>query len=100
MKLCEKCGTPQKDENFRCVECGSILPGKVRHLWVYSVVRSVIYHDRNNIFFLDFFSYVNTPGRITTIVMSKLFTVKIKICRAVSAVDFNKMLCAVRQIAF
>jgi len=27
MKLCEKCGTPQKDENFRCVECGSILPG-------------------------------------------------------------------------
>ncbi len=27
MKLCEKCGTPQKDENFRCVECGAILPG-------------------------------------------------------------------------
>lgn len=26
MKLCEKCGTPQKDENFRCVECGAILP--------------------------------------------------------------------------
>ena len=26
MKLCEKCGTPQKDENFRCVECGNILP--------------------------------------------------------------------------
>ena len=26
MKLCEKCGTPQKDENFRCVECGTILP--------------------------------------------------------------------------
>lgn len=26
MKLCEKCGTPQKDENFRCVECNAILP--------------------------------------------------------------------------
>ena len=26
MKLCQKCGTPQKDENFRCVECGAILP--------------------------------------------------------------------------
>lgn len=25
MKVCEKCGTPQKDENFRCVECGAIL---------------------------------------------------------------------------
>ena len=26
MKLCKNCGTPQKDENFRCVECGAILP--------------------------------------------------------------------------
>lgn len=26
MKLCEKCGTPQKDDNFRCIECGAILP--------------------------------------------------------------------------
>lgn len=25
MKLCEKCGTPQNDDNFRCVECGAIL---------------------------------------------------------------------------
>ena len=25
MKKCEKCGTPQKDSNFRCVECGAIL---------------------------------------------------------------------------
>lgn len=26
MKLCKKCGTPQNDSNFRCVECGEILP--------------------------------------------------------------------------
>lgn len=26
MKLCPKCGTPCNDSNFRCVECGAILP--------------------------------------------------------------------------
>lgn len=26
MKLCPKCGTPCNDTNFRCVECGAILP--------------------------------------------------------------------------
>lgn len=26
MKICSHCGTPQKDENFRCVECQCILP--------------------------------------------------------------------------
>lgn len=26
MKLCPKCGTPCNDSNFRCVECGTILP--------------------------------------------------------------------------
>ena len=25
VKKCEKCGVPQKDSNFRCVECGAIL---------------------------------------------------------------------------
>lgn len=25
MKKCEKCGVPQKDSNFRCIECGAIL---------------------------------------------------------------------------
>ena len=25
MKKCEKCGTPQKDSHFRCIECGAIL---------------------------------------------------------------------------
>ena len=25
MKKCEKCGTPQKNSHFRCIECGAIL---------------------------------------------------------------------------
>ena len=29
MKVCPKCGTPQKDENTCCIECGAVLRGEL-----------------------------------------------------------------------
>ena len=71
------------------VSVKTAVEGKVCHLGIYSVVGSIINCDNKKGFILKRICNINSPCRVTAIVVSKLLTVKIYVRRGVCAIDFK-----------
>jgi hypothetical protein len=80
------------------VSVKTAVEGEVCHLGVNCVVRSVVNRDSKNVFILDVAGEVNSPSRVTTVVMSEVSTVKVNVCGRVSAVYLKVELCACREL--
>ena len=74
------------------------IEGKVRHLGIYGVVGRIVHCDHNQVLDLQRLGHIDTPGRITAVVMSQMLSVHINIRRRICSPKFQIILLSLRQI--
>ena len=78
----------------------SAVEGKVRHLGINSVIGGVVNGDNKKVLLFHSLGEVNSPGRITAIVMSKRFAVEVNIGRGIGTAKLKIIALRYGKLAF